>query len=156
MFKVGGKMNRYCLVGIGVMLFGVGYWAGWRILLPKVFGYELVPHKEVLEDGTSVILVRTLRNEQGKRKGSDRVIPVFTQENSMNIFLQKDTHYWDLAPHLFWLFECILVGCMYELATRCLTITLLLFCMGCMDAVFSRARLSSWSGKERHCGVADS
>ncbi|KAN0073754.1 Amino acid permease domain containing protein [Tylopilus felleus] len=47
----------YCLVGIGVMLVGVAYWAGWRILLPKVFGYELVPRKEKLEDGTVVTLV---------------------------------------------------------------------------------------------------
>ncbi|KAF8129236.1 amino acid transporter [Boletus edulis] len=46
----------YCLVGIGVMFFGVGYWAWWRVLLPKVFGYELVPRKETLEDGTVVIL----------------------------------------------------------------------------------------------------
>lgn len=27
-------------------------------MLPKVFGYELVPHKETLEDGTVVTLVR--------------------------------------------------------------------------------------------------
>ncbi|KIK81323.1 hypothetical protein PAXRUDRAFT_832930 [Paxillus rubicundulus Ve08.2h10] len=44
----------YCLVGIGVLVFGVLYWATWRIILPKVFGYELVPHKNVLEDGTVV------------------------------------------------------------------------------------------------------
>ena len=50
--------NRYCLVGIGVMFVGVAYWAGWRILLPKVFGYELVPHKEKLKDGTMVTTVR--------------------------------------------------------------------------------------------------
>ncbi|ETW77742.1 amino acid transporter [Heterobasidion irregulare TC 32-1] len=46
----------YCLVGIGVLTFGVLYWASWRIILPKVFGYELVPRKEVLEDGTVVAL----------------------------------------------------------------------------------------------------
>ena len=40
------------------MLAGVAYWAGWRILLPKVFGYELVPRKETLDDGTVVTLVR--------------------------------------------------------------------------------------------------
>ena len=54
--------DRYCLVGIGVMLVGVGYWAGWRIFLPKVFGYELVPRKETLVDGTVVTLVRVLRS----------------------------------------------------------------------------------------------
>ncbi|KAI9570762.1 amino acid transporter [Boletus coccyginus] len=46
----------YCLVGIGVMFVGVGYWACWRILLPKVFRYELIPRKEKLEDGTVVTL----------------------------------------------------------------------------------------------------
>ena len=42
------------------MLFGVLYWAGWRIILPQVFGYELVPRKETLEDGTVVTLVRLI------------------------------------------------------------------------------------------------
>ena len=50
--------NRYCLVGIGVMFAGVAYWVVWRILLPKVFGYELVSHKEKLEDDTVVTTVR--------------------------------------------------------------------------------------------------
>ncbi|KAG2357797.1 amino acid permease-domain-containing protein [Suillus spraguei] len=44
----------YCLVGIAIMLAGVLYWAGWRIILPKVFGYEFVPKKETLDDGTVV------------------------------------------------------------------------------------------------------
>ncbi|KAH8082805.1 amino acid transporter [Cristinia sonorae] len=44
----------YCLVGIAIMLTGVLYWAGWRIILPKVFGYELVPRKETLPDGTVI------------------------------------------------------------------------------------------------------
>ncbi|EJD50698.1 amino acid transporter [Auricularia subglabra TFB-10046 SS5] len=44
----------YCLVGIGIMLLGVLYWASWRVILPRVFGYELVPHKETLSDGTVV------------------------------------------------------------------------------------------------------
>ncbi|EKM57703.1 uncharacterized protein PHACADRAFT_170914 [Phanerochaete carnosa HHB-10118-sp] len=48
----------YCLVGIAVMFAGVLYWAGWRILLPKVFGYELVPRKETLADGTVITRVR--------------------------------------------------------------------------------------------------
>ncbi|RPD60343.1 high affinity methionine permease [Lentinus tigrinus ALCF2SS1-6] len=45
----------YCLVGIAIMAFGVLYWAAWRIL-PGWFGYELVPRKEKLEDGTTVTL----------------------------------------------------------------------------------------------------
>jgi hypothetical protein len=48
----------YCLVGIGVMLVGIVYWAIWRILLPRVLHRELVPKKEVLEDGTVVTVVR--------------------------------------------------------------------------------------------------
>lgn len=44
----------YCLVGIAIMFVGVLYWAAWRILLPKVFGYELLPRKETLDDGTVV------------------------------------------------------------------------------------------------------
>ena len=39
------------------MFSGVFYWAGWRIVLPKVFGYHLVPKKEVLADGTVVTVV---------------------------------------------------------------------------------------------------
>ncbi|KAI0063742.1 amino acid transporter [Artomyces pyxidatus] len=42
----------YCLVGIGVVFFGVAYWAVWRLVLPWMFGYELVPKKEELGDGT--------------------------------------------------------------------------------------------------------
>ncbi len=48
----------YCLVGIAVMAVGVLYWAAWRIL-PGWFGYEYVPRKEKLEDGTTVTLVRS-------------------------------------------------------------------------------------------------
>jgi hypothetical protein len=39
------------------MLTGVLYWAAWRVLLPKMFGYELVSRKERLDDGTVVTLV---------------------------------------------------------------------------------------------------
>ncbi|KAI0338061.1 amino acid transporter [Trametopsis cervina] len=46
----------YCLVGIAVMAAGVLYWAAWRIVLPKVFGYELIPRKEKLADGTVITL----------------------------------------------------------------------------------------------------
>ena len=51
---------RYCLVGIAIMAFGVIYWAVWRVVLPKIFGYELVPNKVVLVDGTVVNVVRSL------------------------------------------------------------------------------------------------
>jgi hypothetical protein len=42
------------------MFAGVLYWAVWRVVLPRVFHYELVPRKEKLEDGTVVTLVSPL------------------------------------------------------------------------------------------------
>jgi solute carrier family 7 (L-type amino acid transporter), member 9/15 len=51
---------RYCLVGIAIMVIGIIYWAVWRIVLPKIFGYMLVPSKVVLDDGTVVNVVRSL------------------------------------------------------------------------------------------------
>ena len=50
--------HSYCLVGVGVMLFGVSYWAIWRVVLPKMFGYRLSHRKEALADGTVVAIVR--------------------------------------------------------------------------------------------------
>ncbi|KAG1847733.1 hypothetical protein F4604DRAFT_1537281, partial [Suillus subluteus] len=47
----------YCLIGIAIMFAGVLYWSAWQIILPKVFGYELVPRKERLDDGTVVTVV---------------------------------------------------------------------------------------------------
>lgn len=52
----------YCLVGIGIMVAGVLYWAAWR-KLPKLFGYTFVPRKERLEDGTVVTLFSTQKLE---------------------------------------------------------------------------------------------
>ena len=42
------------------MALGIIYWAVWRVVLPKIFGYELVPNKVVLDDGTVVNVVRSL------------------------------------------------------------------------------------------------
>ena len=50
-------IQRYCLVGIAIMAFSVFYWAVWRIILPKLGRYKLVPEKERLEDGTVVTIV---------------------------------------------------------------------------------------------------
>ena len=47
----------YCLIGIAVMMFGVLYWAVWKLALPYVFKFRLVPRKELLHDGTVVVLV---------------------------------------------------------------------------------------------------
>ncbi|KAF8462471.1 amino acid/polyamine transporter I [Gautieria morchelliformis] len=44
----------YCIVALGVLFAGVAYWFVWRVVLPKVFGYALVPRKEKLADGTVV------------------------------------------------------------------------------------------------------
>ena len=63
------------------MFVGVAYWAGWRILLPRVFGYELVPRKEKLEDGTVVTLVGASHERNGLVLW---ISLVFTQENSVN------------------------------------------------------------------------
>lgn len=39
------------------MLFGALYWAVWRLVLPYIFKFRLVPMKEILEDGTVVTVV---------------------------------------------------------------------------------------------------
>ncbi|KAJ3555599.1 hypothetical protein NM688_g2484 [Phlebia brevispora] len=44
----------YCLVGIAVMVFSIIYWGAWRVVLPWLFKYKLVPEKRVLKDGTWV------------------------------------------------------------------------------------------------------
>ncbi|KAI0685727.1 amino acid transporter [Cytidiella melzeri] len=53
----------YCIVGIGVMIFGVVYWAVWAIVLPKLFGYTLAPAKDVLADGTVITVYNHVKNE---------------------------------------------------------------------------------------------
>ena len=51
----------YCLIGIVVMLFGVLYWWVWQLVLPYIFKFRLVPTKEILKDGTVVMVVSQLR-----------------------------------------------------------------------------------------------
>ncbi|KAJ7780837.1 amino acid transporter [Mycena maculata] len=46
----------YCLGGIAIMALGILYWAVWRVVFPRVFGYMLVPNKVRLDDGTYVTL----------------------------------------------------------------------------------------------------
>jgi hypothetical protein len=41
------------------MVLGAIYWAMWRVVLPKMFRYVLVPNKVVLDDGTVVNVVRS-------------------------------------------------------------------------------------------------
>ncbi|KAH9038786.1 amino acid transporter [Lactarius pseudohatsudake] len=47
----------YSLIGILVPIVGVLYWAVWKLVLPYLFRFRLVPRKEVLKDGTVVTLV---------------------------------------------------------------------------------------------------
>jgi hypothetical protein len=44
------------------MALGVLYWSVWRLVLPHIFGFRLVPWKEVLEDGTVVTRVSRSHN----------------------------------------------------------------------------------------------
>lgn len=59
----------YCFVGIGVMVVGIVYWFVWRVLLPKGFGYVLVPRKEQLSDGTYVTMFSRRKVSSGEKDG---------------------------------------------------------------------------------------
>ena len=63
------------------MLTGVVYWAVWRILLPKLFGYTLVPRKQVLEDGTVVNVVCVRRYSGVRCEAYDVLIVVLAEED---------------------------------------------------------------------------
>ena len=62
------RFNRYCLIGIAIMILGIIYWAVWRVVLPKIFGYKLVPNKAVLDDGTVVNVVCSFLSLQRWKK----------------------------------------------------------------------------------------
>ncbi|TFY64040.1 hypothetical protein EVG20_g6076 [Dentipellis fragilis] len=51
----------YCLVGIAVLAASVVYWALWRIVFPKLFGYTLEMRKDILADGTVVTLFEHIK-----------------------------------------------------------------------------------------------
>lgn len=44
----------YPIVGIAVLVGGVVYWFGWRVLMPRLGGFKWKERKEVLKDGTVV------------------------------------------------------------------------------------------------------
>ncbi|MCJ1468578.1 hypothetical protein MMC07_007207 [Pseudocyphellaria aurata] len=46
------------VVGVGVLLLGAAYWAGWTKLLPKIGGYSVVSERTVLEDGAETVRYR--------------------------------------------------------------------------------------------------
>ncbi|KAJ7464787.1 high affinity methionine permease [Mycena galericulata] len=62
----------YCLVGIAVMAFGFLYWATWRVILPRVFGYELAPRKVQLDDGTYVTLFSSQKDEEEEEEEKEK------------------------------------------------------------------------------------
>ncbi|KAL4967038.1 amino acid permease-domain-containing protein [Aspergillus stella-maris] len=53
----------YPVVGIVVLLCGVGYWGVWRVLMPVLGGYTLVPDHVALGDGTRVVVYRRVKGE---------------------------------------------------------------------------------------------
>lgn len=46
------------VVGVGVLLLGAVYWAGWTKLLPKLGGYRVEAERRVLEDGAEAVRYR--------------------------------------------------------------------------------------------------
>ena len=59
------------------MIFGVIYWAVWRMILPKIFKYELVPNKVILDDGTVVNVVRVIIVLPFRISDSSLTVPMF-------------------------------------------------------------------------------
>lgn len=51
------------VVGIGVLCFGVVYWAFWQRILPAVQNYQLTPEHAVLSDGTTVVVYKRDKNQ---------------------------------------------------------------------------------------------
>lgn len=54
----------YPIVGIVVLVGGVVYWFGWRVLLPWVAGFEWRERKGVLKDGTVVTQFERARKRE--------------------------------------------------------------------------------------------
>lgn len=67
------------------MIFGVFYWTVWRIILPKVFRYKLVPNKTVLDDGTVVNVVRLSQTVFSICKHRLLFSSVFTEESGVKV-----------------------------------------------------------------------
>ncbi|KAJ6031004.1 hypothetical protein N7540_001736 [Penicillium herquei] len=49
------------VIGIVILVAGVVYWAFWREIIPRIGGYRLVPEHEVLEDGTTVVVYKSVK-----------------------------------------------------------------------------------------------
>ncbi|APA12117.1 hypothetical protein SS1G_10920 [Sclerotinia sclerotiorum 1980 UF-70] len=61
---VGFWYATYAVVGVGIILFGVGWWAVVFRVLPSVVGYRVEEEVEVLGDGTSVTRLVRVKNEE--------------------------------------------------------------------------------------------
>lgn len=46
------------VVGVAVLILGVVYWAFWKVVLPRIGGYEVVAERTILEDGAEVVRYR--------------------------------------------------------------------------------------------------
>lgn len=51
-------------MGVGVLVLGAVYWAGWTKILPRVGGYKVVVEREVLEDGAEAVRFRKVYNSE--------------------------------------------------------------------------------------------
>lgn len=60
---VGFWYATYAVVGVGIILFGVGWWAVVFWGLPRWSGYEVEEEVEILEDGTSVTRLVRVKGE---------------------------------------------------------------------------------------------
>ncbi|PPJ51774.1 hypothetical protein CBER1_09665 [Cercospora berteroae] len=49
------------VVGIAVLVMGAVWWAVWRKVLPAIGGYDLVPERERLDDGTNVVVYKKVK-----------------------------------------------------------------------------------------------
>ncbi|KAL7274661.1 hypothetical protein RUND412_002424 [Rhizina undulata] len=49
------------VVGVGVLILGVVYWVFWKIVLPRLGGYEIVAERKILEDGAEVVRYKKIK-----------------------------------------------------------------------------------------------
>lgn len=54
----------YAVVGVGIIVFGVGWWAFVFLGLPKWGGYRIEEEVEVLGDGTSVTRLVKVKGDE--------------------------------------------------------------------------------------------
>jgi len=62
----------YCVVGLGVLLLCSAYYYAWIVILPKLFGYEIVIKVEESKDGTCNTRLVKKYNRSLAQTGSDQ------------------------------------------------------------------------------------